>query len=443
MMEEKRTEDQDFNDLAALTSSELSEEEKTQILRRLASTPDGMRLLAAAELPEDEKMPKVSLPFRIVGTFRGGVCKGFIQPFAASGLSLGKQVERLREVVRNITGNACQICLKKSMTLEVDLPGLQGQVTVSAHQADERLRVQVCLEPEDPVEEYVEVWEDGILRHVFLNSPGESPPILRMRPGGSLSIRNAHSSFGVGLRLSPVSFGLTDWLSACLCAALDGDFKGALSILREEIGVPKLLPLSSVQRVSAMLHSIGSFAKCDGFTLCPLPATRSLTTASDTSEHVLRGVWEGIMSCWPDAVSVGNPWADESTNPASDSKLPNDVRRLTEAVVRSVETGTLSEVESGENTRREQTPEVRNGWAALRGWTCVLHNNLQEGLREFRSSDPVEGDPFGLLPAASFVQHLLALQEGESLAPESIDTSNLVWQEVFSPVLPPTTGHVE
>ena len=240
-MEKNRYDELDYNDLAALDSSELSEEERIRILRRLGNNSEGMRLLAASSLPEEKEPPRVSLPFRIVGVLRGGMCKGFFQPFTTSGLSLGKRIERLREVVSSITGNACRVCLKKSMTLDADLPGLQGQITISANEPDERLRVEVCLEPEESVDGYVEVWENGILRHVFLNVPGESPPILRMRPGGALSIRHARSSFGIGLRLAPVTFGLRDWLSACLCTALEGDFKGAVSILRDEIGVPKLL----------------------------------------------------------------------------------------------------------------------------------------------------------------------------------------------------------
>ena len=152
------------------------------------------------------------------------------------------------------------------------------------------------------------------------------------------------------------------------------------------------------------------------------------------------GCGKGLSLAGPDAAVLENPWTEETTTPPLAGDLPDDVRRLVKAVIRSAEAEADFDL-NDEGCMEEQSPSVKNGWSALRGWNHVLHNNLPEALEAFRSGDIAEGDPFGIVPAISFVEHLQALRQVDISAEQSTDSSNRVWQEVFSPALPPTAGH--
>ena len=302
--------------IAALMEGRLSGEEEDRLYQELADAPSARDLLLSMHREPPPETPSIGLPFRIASVFQAGVCEDFIRLYRIGGSQLGGSTgRRFVNAINQISGGVLPVCFKKRVDLEPEpVPSIRRLgITLKG-----RL-IEFEVEPEDPdsFDDYIEVWQNGALVHTYSASGTSSNP--RLPPGGAVAIRHASSEAGISLRLAPVVFGVAEWLSASLTCGLRGEFAEAAAFLRRDLVWEGFPQLEILRKASSQLEALRAFTRVDESVLLPLPATRSPQIIDDQRKEALRPVWEGIITCWPEAGNIKNPWTPlegEGSSPA-------------------------------------------------------------------------------------------------------------------------------
>ena len=420
-----------INSLAELTSGHPDQRERGNLLKRTASDRESMRVLSAMHLPECEQSEVPDLPFPTIAVWRLGIDSGFFRPLDLEGTRLVKELDRIAKAVHRVSGGSLCACFGKAIEIDSPISSLPGRFQIAHLEDLPNLRLKIHFSKEGRKETgHLEVWEDGNLSRAM--------PVAKMGDhfgfgldlGSAYAIRISTDSAGIGLRVSEVTFTPQEWIAACLTCAMEGDFSGALCLFREKLGdrFGKSRKVEAVKRWFDLLPSLVSF---QSGSLIPVPATRAIEYGEATRQTAFRLVWDGIVTCWPQAQALPNPWGPISHEEPQTSPLPTEVFTLAQSAIEAAE-GVC-----GKATPPGQTedPRIRAGWSALKGWERLLAEDYEESDRAFLVAASLEGDPFRAKTAAALARHLQKTGDAAGSIEESRDTNDEVWREVFRPLL--------
>ena len=417
--------------IAALVEGRLSEEEEDRLYRELASEPSARDLLLSMHREPVHETPSIGLPFRIASIFQAGVCEDFIRLYRLEGSQLGGSgARRFQNAIGQISGGVLPVCFRKRVDLEPDSISHIRQIGISLKGS--LIEFEVDLDTPDEFDDYIEIWQNGALVHTY--SASANAPNPQLQPGGAVAIRHASSETGISLRLAPVAFRIAEWLSASLTCGLRGEFAEAVGFLRRDLLWEGFPQLEVLRKASSQLEALRAFTRVDESVLSPLPATRSTQITDDQRKEALRPVWEGIITCWPEARNIKNPWTPLEGEGSSPSSLPPHIQGLVQG---TIQTGS-GEAEPLVSHETSDDPIVKTGWAALRGWNSLLAQDFKSSLEHFESVSPSEQDPFGLKQAVSLAKHLLTLQDPTCTEERREDSSNAVWRGIIEEILAQT-----
>jgi hypothetical protein len=189
-----------------------------------------------------------------------------------------------------------------------------------------------------------------------------------------------------------------------------------------------------LERIYGVVSAIQVLTRSEGFALRPALATRSLADSERRTLGAYRPVWQGILSCWPNAGHVPNPWDRGEIERDSDhigiAGIAAEARPLVEACLAAGSGDVFPKPVTLAHAAGD--PRVLNGWRALEGWTCLIHDEYEKAHKAFASVEPIEGDPFGLVPGGTLSNHLALAQDEVQSEEEIAISSDKVWGDTFS-----------
>ncbi len=420
-----------INSLAELTSGHPDDREREKLLRKTVRDRESMRVLSAMHLPECDRSEVPDLPFPTATVWRLGIDSGFFRLLDLEGTRLVKELDRIAKTVQRVSGGALCACFGQTIEIDSPISSLPGRFQIASIKDLPNLRMTIHLSNAGRKETgHLEVWGDGsLIRAIPVARMGDHVG-FGLDAGSAYAIRVSTDSVGIGLRVSPVTFTPQEWIAACLTCAMEGDFSGALHLFREKLGdrVGKSRKVEAVRRWFDLLPSLVSF---QSGSLIPVPATRAIEYGQATRQTAFRLVWDGIVTFWPEAWALPNPWEPTSNQRKETTSLPNDVLTLARGTIEAAE-GAV-----GRTTRPGQAEDTRIGaaWSALEGWEHFLVKDYEESNQAFLKAASLEGDPFRAKSAAALSRHLQRTSDAADSIEESRDTNDEVWREVFRPLL--------
>jgi hypothetical protein len=418
------------NDIAALLSGALTSGEKAQVLRKAAKDPLALDALAILKAPESASEEPLGLAFPVTGVFRAGVCRGFLKVFDMRAWALSEYGKALAKRISHVSSGRFPLCFYKGIELDLPPETGGGVIRIVTEEKSEKLHLHVRTEDPRSLEGNIEIWENGSL---LQSTPGNRASELTIPAeslGGAMSIKNTAWSHGAGLRFVPVEFQRADWLAACLCCGLEGEFVKASSILREELkGLIEESPAFS--KLGGFVDAIRSLAKCENCVLVPVPAIRSAGLSEVSRVEALRTLWEGIVVCWPEARMMETPWNEEEADSTGALNLSPDTLHYIQAVVDAAHDP--PNPESLEINPSD--PNLFCGWMALKGWVHILSGDYGKGLETLESISITENDPFGVSSTVALAKHLMVTEDMEATEDDKTTSSNEVWRTLFSELM--------
>jgi hypothetical protein len=419
-----------MNQIAALISGTLSQEERDRLVISLAEDPEATQVLAALNLPEPAGASDVDLPFPVVTQFHAGICKGFFRIFGYEGFSLGGEMVRLSQLLNRVSSGTLPVCFHQELTLEFEIESLVGSLRIRSNESQAPATLEIHLKDPHRLTGYVEVWQNGALRQVFPASKSNPAPCVAISPGACLALRHSSSLTGIGLRLAPVEFTWKDWLSASLICGFSGHFSQAAAIMAEELA-PRGGSLPFKARMAAFFDALRGLAKVEEFMLVPIPATRSGGKTRPWGNLAYRPAWEGIVASWPEVCQAGDPWQAPESGPAPIKDLSPEVKTLVSAVWSAVR-GMDWEAPQAESIA---DPVLLSAWSALKGYHHLLAGEYETALASFRKAPILSGDPFSLEVGMTLASHLMVANDPSSSADKRNDSNQAVWKAILEPAM--------
>lgn len=416
--------------LARLLSGQICEGERERILEEISTDAEAVETLLLAKIRGYEADLEPDLPFTFGASLYVGVHDRFLRVVDRSpNLTLAGTTKRVASALNRIGRGNLPACMKGRM--EAEITGVDGTLPLllTLDQVEESYRIKLApSEPQGAVQETsgeaIEVWVDGVQVRTSPLSSFMKRPLSELKGGNHVVLRAEHSPQGIDVRLIPMEFGRNDWLAACLASGLVGDIPESLRVLRTLL--PDFVDDSRFLRfVSSKLEALDALTKSVSCTLVPIPATRQTATIQQDRTQAFLPVWEGILTHWPDAAGLPNPWETRALENGQGT-LPEHVLRLAKAVIVAAE----GKADQDHLPAESSDSNLKAGWAALHGWRYLLERRYEDAFKAFAS---VEGkqDSFGLSFGQALAEHLSkvdATGEGED---ERMESSEHVWSLVF------------
>ncbi|MCB9783774.1 MAG: tetratricopeptide repeat protein [Candidatus Omnitrophica bacterium] len=407
--------------VSALLGDSISSEKRESLLAELSHDPEAMRLLASMELPPAAEYSSLDLPFPILAQLRASAHGTHFRLDDSEGLIPDESDRKKWEIASRISKGRLRRCCSNWLNLTFRLPSLGGCLKVTLHDGGTRADVQVFPNHEpSSIPIYLETWSGDTLIHAHPITSELPPPSVEVDLSRVISIKAESDFAGLGIRLTPTEFDLTDWISLSLHQAQSGNFSEAAAIASQRIAAfPDFAgPLGKLRN---SLEGLKGLVRVQDAILMPVPAFRSGVRVPSWSESAYRPFWNGLQACFPELRNVNDPV--EQRNELE--QIVQESNTELNSLLSSFQDALQGKPAPVNEVQRSADPRIEAGWAAFLGYHHYHQGDYQGAIKFFDQATPIAEDPFEISAGSFLATYLLTRDKDES-------QQERIWKDLYS-----------
>jgi hypothetical protein len=368
----------------------------------------------------------------------GGCDGGFMLPLAMEGLEYGGTASRLIGDLSRIFGAQPPQGVHRTLMLDYRLQDSPHRLTLDIEPDEMGCLVNFTIRVEGKPEGNIEIWEKGELSLRTSCASFSRGRVFSTNQGTAIAIRHSASSQGAKILLYQTEFSREDWQAAFVSTCIGGHLSKASEILLNRL-LPAIGSVGWLEGIHRRISALSAVTKVDGCVLYPIPATRSSSVDQEDRLTAYNLVWNGILQCWPSAADIPNPWSKDPPGSVSTTgmkpSLDQQVPMLVHACIGAARGESMPAANDRDVMSGEPDSRVKDGWAALLGWTALLTGDYRKASEIFQSGGGATNDPFALEVSALLADHLCQSALIETNREQPRQSSDRIWREVLSPLL--------